>query len=212
MHPVYGGIIRAYGAVWAGRDVLYAAVNTGLGGSANIYYSSDEGLSWGKKSGLGSSVWMPRVLVDPTDQAVSYAGYGFNGPELVKATAVSGGYSQIDGDYQAGIAIYYGYGTGWISSLDGRYVRTSRGGYLYFSDDGGATWNRSLGAFEGGIWGDDDAPNNMITARDESGELNSPHILKSTTNLGLDWHNKGGAHATLPIQVVVILFPITVAG
>jgi len=110
-----GGTTGEPGAVW--RDGLDRSIRNQHCWRASLLQYGRRRF-WSLKQWLGASDWQPRVLVDPTDQTVSYAGIDTNGPDLAKATTIDGVYSQIDGGYAAGIAIWgaghrLDFGTQW---------------------------------------------------------------------------------------------------
>lgn len=204
------GTIRATGGIWAGRvtgDNMYASYNGhGLISSCKIRYSTNEGSNWAQKQVYDTSLWVTRVLIDPSAEGTSFSGNGVNGPNLRKATTVSGGYTAaVKSD--AGLAIFNGYGGGWISASDGNYVRTIRDNVLYYSDTGGGsgTWSENNvtdvghgATFERAMWGHDATPNWVgVASRTEiSMPYNNYHLLKSTQNNGGAWYDKAGAHAS----------------
>lgn len=203
---IQGGIIRASGGIWAGRvtgDVMYATYCSGLTSAARVRYSTDEGSSWSNKDVLDVSVWVGRVMIDPSTEATSYTGKDINGPNLAKATTNSGSYSNIKDD--AGIALYYGYGGGWISADDGDYIRTIKSNVLYFSDDEGSTWDENNvsdvghgAVFERAMWGHDSTPQwvGVASRTDISSPFVNYHLLKSTEDNGGTWYDKAGANAS----------------
>jgi len=200
------GAIRAYGGIWAGNtggsyeggEVLYASLCMGGGGSANIYYSVNEGDTWNYKASLGSSVWLGRLMVDPTNQDITYAGKDANGPNLVQATTVNGGFTEIDGGYQAGIAISHTIASGWVSGLDGLSVRTYRNGNLYYSGDGGYFWEQRAGPFTTvrAIYCSDVNPSNIAVVKFGDADVGDDwNVLKVSSDTGKAWVNKSGINA-----------------
>lgn len=205
---IISGTIRATGGIWAGRvtgDVMYASYNGhGLVSTCKIRYSTNEGGSWAHKATLDASLWATRVMINPSNEATSYAGIGINGPNLGKAIA----YDSWPGENQkadAGICIFNGYGGGWISAWNGNYVRTIRDSVLYFSDDGAITWGDNQVAdighgafFERAMWGSDREPHwvGVASRTSISSPYNNYHLLKSTQNNGGTWYDKAGAHAS----------------
>lgn len=203
---IINGIIRASGGIWAGRvtgDVMYASYNGhGLVSTCKIRYSTDEGDTWAEKAVFNASIWVTRVMIDPTDEGISYAGNGINGPNLRKALTTSGGY--VTGRIGAGICIFYGYGGGWVSGDDGDYVRTIVNNTLHFTSDW-TNWDENNvsdvghgATFERAMWGHDSVPQ-WVGVASRTG-ISSPfvnyHLLKSTEDNGGTWYDKAGANAS----------------
>ena len=203
---IAGNPCRASGGIWAGRvtgDVMYATYNYGLATTAWVGYSTNEGASWSNKDTLDVSLWVGRAMINPSTEATSYTGKDINGPNLAKAIAVSGSYTKIKDD--AGIAIFHGYGGGWISADDGDYIRTIRSNVLYFSDDEGSTWDENNisdvghgATFERAMWGHDSVPQwvGVASRTDISSPFVNYHLLKSTEDNGGTWYDKAGANAS----------------
>lgn len=205
---IAGNPCRSSGGIWAGRvtgNVMYATYNYGLSSIAWVGYSTNEGASWSDKDDLDVSVWVGRAMIDPSAEAISFTGKDINGPNLAKATTVAGAYTKVKDD--AGIAINYGYGGGWISAQNGNYVRTIRESILYYSDESGAadTWNSNgvtnVGdgaSFERAMWGHDKKPWQVGIASPVG--ISAPsanyHLLKSTQDNGGTWYDKGGANVS----------------
>jgi len=120
-----------------------------------------------------------------------------NGTELGKSTIISGSYSEVDGAHHAGICIYYGYGVGWVSALDGLAVRTHHNGVLYYSGDAGVSWNMRPGPFEArAVWASDLTPSNVAVAkRGSANAADEYHVIKATSSTGKTWISKAGANA-----------------
>lgn len=201
-------LIRDSGGIWSLGTTMYAAFNRGLSGRGIISYSTNEGVSWNVKDDLAVSIWMPRVLIDPTGAAISYTGLGTSAsnPEqdLGKATTTSGGYTECGSDENAGIDIDVQQGAGWISTDDNKYIRTARASKLYYSNDEGGTWNFRAIAGGGGpfkpdykkaIWGHNTIPDWIGVASSKDGGIYGYHVLTSTPDLGVTWYSKAGANA-----------------
>jgi len=207
---VYGdmSVLRDAGGIWAGRvtgNTMYAMINYGFGGNCYVYYSIDEGINWALKGGgsLGISVWLSRVLIDPSAEATSFVGMYTNAPDLARGRTVDGLHDGVV-EAGAGIGVYYGYGGGWISAHDSKYIRVAKDTTLDYSDEGGdaGTWGeRSIvvpgsGIFEKAIWGWDKKPENVGVAIRTGASDAYPQSLVSTDDLGVNWHMKSGAHAS----------------
>lgn len=192
------------GGIWAGRvtgDIMYLTDNHGLTANAYSHYSSDEGASWDEKGpSHGVSLWLTRMMIDPTSEATSYIGRATNAVNLERATTVSGSFSECDGAHEAGIGIYYGYGAGWISAHNSGYIRVAKAGALFHTDDNCTTWTETAiivpgdGVFEKAIWGWDKKPENIGIAVRTGAEDAYPQSLVSTDDIGANWHMKSGAH------------------
>lgn len=204
---IINGIIRAPGGIWAGRvtgDIMYSSyAGHGITVGAKVRYSINEGGTWAQKSNLAGSLWVGRVMIDPTDENKSYAGTGVNGPSFRGATPVGANYVLYHKD-NAGIAIFYGFGGGWVSAEDSDYVRTIRDNVLYFTDDACQTWGENnvdgIGyhaTFERAMWGRDKKPWQVgVASRTDIDEpTDNYHLLKSTLNNGGTWYDKAGANA-----------------
>ena len=206
---IKGGIFRATGGVWAGRvtgDIMYATYSGhGLVTNCHVMYSTDEGENWAAKHVHGGSIWVTRVMIDPSNEATVFTGRGVNGPNLGRATSVDGGCSEVKAG--AGICIFNGYGGGWISGRSSLCVRTLNDNWLYFSDEGGdvGTWDENQvsdighgATFERAMWGEDKKPHwvGVASRTNVSAPFGNYHLLKSTQDNGGEWYDKAGAHAS----------------
>lgn len=199
--------LRDIGGIWVGRvtgDAMYVTENHGLSANAYAHYSSDEGATWAAKGGtLGGSLWLSRIMIDPASEAKSFAGKATDAVNLTIAPTVAGSYNVMAKE-DAGIGIYYGYGGGWISAYNSKYIRVAKDTTLYYSDEEGAedTWTEApinvpgSGAFEKAIWGWDRRPQNVAVAVRTGAESAYPQSLVSTDDIGTTWHMKSGANAS----------------
>jgi len=217
-HNIYAGIFNyRAGNIVAGltqtappgpqANTLYASLNTGAGGHAQIYFSDDLGASWSLQDSIGLTIQVPRCTVDPTNLKTVYmtafidAG---NPYELFRSQTQGANLVEIDGANHLGFFIDLHPGQMWINPNDRADIRVLTDNNYWRTDDTWSTWRAptpvAVESSRLSIIGH--SPDYLYLARDTSApdppNPPSQHVLFVSVDGGTTMWAKCGAHADEP--------------
>jgi len=188
-------------------NVLYAALNVGLGGGFSLYRSLDNGTTWARADTIGGSVATPACYPDPVDASRVYMTAHLNIPnpwELCRSTQHGDNLVEVDGALHLGHFLDTLPGNLWLHNSDNSTARLTAGYSVYKTVDGATTWAtpgpcpypvRRLHVLS-------PRPNNLYLGRTSTALgppfPTGPHTLWVSTDEGATAYGKSGLHPEQP--------------
>lgn len=199
---IMAGILQGT-SPYEAEHVWYAALNTGGGGSFQIYLSTNNGFSWALRDTIGISIEQPRCLVDPTDQSIVYTGAyinALNRKELYRSEDHGANLTLADGLDHLGIFLGLLLGQLWIDPFDNTHARALRDNHIWQTTDYCANWTDHglIPAVVHGIAVQPWHTDHLYLARETPIALPPPlpqaHMIHVTTDEGATTWPKAGDH------------------
>jgi len=217
-HPIYAegdiyeggnleiGILQGTSPYPAG-DLLYAVLHAYPEGYSMVWRSFNNGATWTYGDHNSLPYHVARLLVDPTDQSVSYlGGYGTMAVPrtLWRSTDHADNYANITPGLSLGTFVDPHRANAWIDPTDRHFIRILQDHIFSTSTDFGASWTRHGTTFPGcqlhtALW---EQPTNLYLARDSSPPPypfpQGTHVVFVSNDEGYTQVGKSGEHAWHP--------------